>query len=145
MLVAGPRSRRRVTSPGAGELPAWLPVREITGPDGASELLVSVSTFEEKGSDVNVASHLLVDTLESAIDAAIVLSNDSDLHVPIREARRRVPVGTVNPTPRPTAAALRGHPTDGAGRHWRRRLNTEDYRAHQLPDSVGGHTRPAGW
>lgn len=49
---------QRVTSPGTAQLPGWLPAREVTGPAGADELLVSVSTFEEKGSDVNVASHL---------------------------------------------------------------------------------------
>src|SRR4051794_36432984 len=46
---------RRLVSPGAAALPTWFPAEEVTGPDGQTELLVSVSTFEEKGSDVNVA------------------------------------------------------------------------------------------
>lgn len=135
----------RVASPGADAIPSWLPAREVTGPEGAPELVVSVSTFEEKGSDVNVASHLLLDVLTGAVDAAVVVSNDSDLQFPLEEARRRVPVGTVNPTARSTAAALRGNPTDGVGRHWWRRLTAADYDGHQLPDPVGGHARPPGW
>jgi len=34
---------------------------------------------EEKGSDVNIASHLIIDTYEDKFDVAIVVSNDSDL------------------------------------------------------------------
>ena len=59
--------------------------------------IASVATWEEKGSDVNVASHLLVDVLTGAADAAVVISNDSDLRWPVQETRRRVPVGMVNP------------------------------------------------
>ncbi|MEU6645697.1 hypothetical protein ABZ863_24540 [Saccharomonospora sp. NPDC046836] len=64
VLVAKARNGRpvrRVGSPGAAQMPSWLPAEEITGPQGHQELLVTVSTFEEKGSDVNVASHLLIE------------------------------------------------------------------------------------
>jgi len=88
------RPPRRVTSPGLANLPAWLPAEEITGPEGTQELLVAVSGFEEKGSDVNVASHLLMDVLGGRIDAAMVFSNDSDLGFPLRTARLHVPVAT---------------------------------------------------
>lgn len=69
--------------------------------------MVSVARREEKGSDVNVASHLLIDIFEQRVDAAVVISNDSDLALPVRHARQRVPVGLVNPTKtarRPSAA-----------------------------------------
>jgi hypothetical protein len=36
---------------------------------------------------VNLATHLLLDTLQPAMDAAVVISNDSDLKLPIRRAR----------------------------------------------------------
>jgi hypothetical protein len=91
------RKRPRVPSPGAAAVPSWLPAEEETGPEGTPVLKVSVTTFEEKGSDVNVASHLLLDVLGGRVDAAIVYCNDSDLAVPVREARLRVPVGIVNP------------------------------------------------
>ena len=60
--------------------------------------MASVARQEEKGSDVNGASHLLVDTLTGTIDAAVVINNDSDLAYPIACARERLPVGLVNPT-----------------------------------------------
>ncbi len=100
-----------------------------------------MTTFEEKGSDVNVASSLL----SGRVDAAMVLSNDSDLHFPLAQAREHVPVATVNPSAEPTAVDLRGHRDTGAGHRWWRRLRPEEFFVHQLPDRVGELTRPAGW
>ncbi len=47
-------------------------------------LRVNVHWMEEKGSDVNLASHLIRDACTNSFDAAAVLSNDSDLVEPIR-------------------------------------------------------------
>lgn len=132
-------------SPGNGPLPPWLPARRKRGNQGGTELLVAVSAFEEKGSDVNVASHLLLDLLDNEIDAAIVMSNDSDLAYPLAEARRRIPIGTVNPTSSSTPRALQGDANAGAARHWWRRLNAADLFAHQLPKPSGPHVCPPGW
>ncbi|MFE4949230.1 NYN domain-containing protein [Leifsonia sp. NPDC056665] len=121
-----------------------LPLRAI--PSGDDRLVMAtVRKREEKGSDVNVASHLLFDVLTAAVDGAIVVSNDSDLELPLRLARERVPVGTVNPSTNPTAGALKGEPEDGVGRHWWRRLTAADYRRSQLPDPVENLRKPTGW
>lgn len=114
-------------------------------PTPNATFMVSYARREEKASDVNVASHLLVDVFTGAIEAAIVVSNDSDLRFPIKEARQRLPVGTVNPSLAQLAGALRGLPTDGSGRHWWRRLTPADYTGNQLPNPCAGHARPAGW
>lgn len=107
--------------------------------------MVSHARREEKGSDVNVATHLLLDVLEQRVDAALVISNDSDLRLPITEARNRVPVGTVNPSPSYTAGALKGQPGDGVGGHWWLQLQEADVRAHQLRNPAGKYSCPAGW
>lgn len=54
---------------------------------------------EEKGSDVNLASHLLVDGFRARYDLAVVISNDSDLKEPVRFVREELdaPVGILNP------------------------------------------------
>lgn len=145
LVDATGRKPRRVSSPGAAQLPGWLPVREIAGPAGRAELLASVSTFEEKGSDVNVASHLLIDVLTNRIDAAMVFSNDSDLGFPVQQARERVPVATINPGVSPTVIDLRGNASSGVGRHWWRRLSPADFHNNQLPDQVGLYAKPPGW
>jgi len=127
--------------------PNWpLMVRDSQGADSPqATFMASVARREEKGSDVNVASHLLLDVLEKRVDAAIVISNDSDLQFPIEQARARVPVGTVNPTVSYLAGALSGDVADGAGGHWWHRLTAAQITASQLPDSIGRITRPHGW
>ncbi|MGB8737081.1 MAG: NYN domain-containing protein [Rhodomicrobium sp.] len=47
-------------------------------------VLAEVHAMEEKGSDVNLAAHLLNDAWKNAFDAAVVISNDTDLIEPIR-------------------------------------------------------------
>ena len=117
-------------------------VRGDTEEDGVS---VTIMGPEEKGSDVNVASHLLIDIYTRRIDAAVLISNDSDLRLPVQHARTCVPVGTVNPRGRDTAADLRGQSRDGVGGHWWYRLDAGDFLSCQLPEIVGDIRRPSGW
>ena len=55
---------------------------------------------EEKGSDVNLATYLIHDALTGACETSIVMSNDSDLTLPIDLlGQQGHPVGVVNPHP----------------------------------------------
>jgi uncharacterized LabA/DUF88 family protein len=45
---------------------------------------------EEKGSDVNLASYLLLDAFRGAFDVAVVISNDADLLEPVRMVREEL-------------------------------------------------------
>ena len=110
-----------------------------------ARFMVSYLRQEEKATDVNVASHLLFDVLTSRVDAAIVISNDSDLRFPIRLARQRVPVGVVNPSTNRLAGDLAGRPGDGVGGHWWYRLEANDFRSCQLAETVGNYRRPPRW
>lgn len=111
-----------------------------------ARFMVQYLHLEEKGSDVNVASHLLLDVLSQHVDAALVISNDSDLAFPIKEARKRVPVGVVNPrNTGHTAGDLRCAANFGVGNQWSDRLGPADFFGNQLPDPAGHYTRPTGW
>ena len=127
--------------------PAWpVVIQDGRGePVPGAVFMVSYADREEKGSDVNVAAHLLLDVLGGAVDGVLVISNDSDLRFPVEQARLRVPVGLVNPSRNYLAGDLRGSATAGAGRHWWARLSAADLRHHQLPDPVGPYRRPDGW
>jgi hypothetical protein len=48
---------------------------------------VKVKVSKEKGSDVNLATHLLLDAFKNSFDMAAVFTNDSDLAEPIRAVR----------------------------------------------------------
>jgi hypothetical protein len=125
--------------------PQW-PVMVQSPPGTAacdSVFMVSCLRSEEKGSDVNVAAHLLMDVLEARVDAVVVVSNDTDLKLPASEAWRRVPVGVVNPGL--GYSALRGSPEVGVGNHWWRTLKKADFERHQLLDPVGRYQKPSGW
>lgn len=60
-------------------------------------LRASVRDVKEKGTDVNLATYLLVEAYAQDAHEAYVISGDSDLEMPIRIANGRVPVGVVNP------------------------------------------------
>lgn len=74
-----------------------------------------------------------------------MISNDSDLKLPINIARRAVPVGLVNPTKGYPAGALNASPGTGAGGHWWYQLIAADFSSAQLPTTIGHLTRPQGW
>ena len=60
---------------------------------------VRVIKTEEKGSDVNIAAHMVNDGHEGRYEVAILISNDSDLVEPVRIVRNelKLPVGILNP------------------------------------------------
>lgn len=88
--------------------PRNLPVLPLTeGPDG--ELVKArVRKIEEKGSDVNLAAHLIYDACTAPSDVSVLVSNDSDyctaLHLLSSGLGRRF--GIFSPIDRPAAALL---------------------------------------
>ena len=70
--------------------------------------MVKVQKSEEKGSDVNLAAHLVRDACQNRFEAAVVLTNDSDLVEPIRIATQELGkrVGLLAPVKYPTASLL---------------------------------------
>lgn len=123
-----------------------LMIRDQKGQDVPNaSFMVQYLHLEEKGSDVNLASHLLLDVMTGAVDAVVIMSNDSDLAFPIRAVRERVPVGLVNPGGGYLAGDLKGEQTDGVGNHWWWKLKGSMYLQHQLADPAGRYTRPKGW
>lgn len=90
---------------------------------------VEVWKTEEKGSDVNLAMYLLLDGIDGLYDEAVVISGDSDLVGPVREANRRFgPVHVLNP--RNTHSDLARAATSYAP------LDPRLVAASQLPDTV---------
>ncbi len=98
--------------------------------------VVKVVKVEEKGSDVNLASHLLLDAFQGNFDVAAVLSNDSDLVEPIRIVTEvlRKPVGLLSPVPNPTPDLRRVA-------SFIRRISISDLGVSQFPNPL---VRPDG-
>ena len=72
-------------------------------PSGQRELVRVIQT-KEKGSDVNLATHLLFDAFRNEYDVAAIVSNDSDLLAPIRIVKDEFgkDVGILNPHRHPS-------------------------------------------
>jgi len=68
---------------------------------------------EEKGSDVNIAAHMVNDGHKGLYQVAILVSNDSDLVEPIKIVSNelRLPVGILNPFIQTPSFDLRKHAT----------------------------------
>jgi len=105
---------------------------------------VEVIRTDEKGSDVNLATSLLLDAFQGDCEVSVVISNDSDLATPIRMVRETLglAVGVVNPHPvGKRSRAL--EPT------FFKQLRTSVLPACQFPDRLwdarGEIVRPEGW
>lgn len=110
--------------------------------------LVQVQRLEEKRTDVDIATTLLVDGFKGAFDEAVVISNDSDL-APAIEAVRNVlgkPVGVVNPHPK---GNMSGTLIKIASWHYRtinkRRLTECQFPAILLDSEGKTITKPPEW
>lgn len=53
----------------------------------ANEDWVEVEKYEEKESDVNIATHMIYDCCKEDIDCVVLVSNDTDLKPPLKFAR----------------------------------------------------------
>jgi hypothetical protein len=76
---------------------------------GRPQQYVRVIKTEEKGSDVNLATHLLHDAHRGKFEVAVIVSNDSDLLEPIKIVREELvlKVGILNPHKRPSQSGTR--------------------------------------
>ena len=104
---------------------------------------VEVIRTEEKGSDVNLAVHLLNDSWLDAYDCAAVVSNDSDLAEAMRLVRHHhgKPIGLITPgTGRPSRQLL-------IHADFSRHIRPHALRRSQLPDPIPGTTirKPPRW
>lgn len=106
---------------------------------------VEVWKNEEKGSDVNLALHLLNDAWQDAYDCAVVVSNDSDLAESLRLVRthHKKIIGLITPgaPKRKTSRQLHRHADFVAP------IRTWMLKNSQLPDPIPGTRihKPAGW
>ena len=106
---------------------------------------VRVLKTEEKGSDVNMATHLLVDGFRNDYDCAVLVSNDSDLSEPFRTVREELgkKTGLVNPHKRRVSKQLAKH-ADFI-KQIRPGLLQASLFPDQLSDAKGTIKKPSSW
>ena len=116
----------------------------LAHPAPGQSAIVEVSKTEEKGSDVNLATHLLHDAHLGRFDCAVVISGDSDLLAPVRLVIEELhkPVGVLNPQRHP-CVVLKRHAT--FYKHLRPNLVAASQFPITLTDSRGTFSKPAAW
>ncbi|MBI3973046.1 MAG: NYN domain-containing protein [Chloroflexi bacterium] len=104
---------------------------------------VEVLKSEEKGSDVNLATYLLVDAFDNDFEAAVVISDDSDLAEPIHVIRKKFGRHVTVLSPRGRSRRLQQVATRF------RQIRVDAIRNSQFPpvltDAHGTIHKPASW
>ena len=118
--------------------------RPLAQPPRFGPRSVEILDTEEKGSDVNLATYLLLDGFDDDYEMAVVISNDSDLQFPIKVARSKLgkQVGVLDPSDRRSFELF-------SAASWYRRLRSGPLAASLFPDTLtdanGTISKPEGW
>ncbi len=110
---------------------------------------------EEKGSDVNLGAHLLMDAFQNRYDAAIVITGDSDLVTPIRMVNEQLNKAVLVINPQLLSGPhRRKHPRGSAGLQqaasaYRKGIRDAQLASSQFPntitDHIGKFSKPRIW
>jgi hypothetical protein len=139
----------------------------LAAPRPGGPRFAEVLKMEEKGSDVNIATYMLIDAFRKDCDQLVVITNDSDLAEPVRIINKelRIPVGVFNPQTDDTAtrrSRVTGKPLRPARpsielkkvAKFNRNITSEGADCHmarsqfppEITDAQGRIiTKPAGW
>ena len=116
----------------------------LVAPQPGGPTTALVWRTDEKGSDVNLATQMLVDGFAGAYECAVLVTNDSDLLGPIRAVRAQLgkKVGILNPQQRP-ARSLHGEVD------FYKQIRSGVLRLSQFPspltDATGAVHKPVSW
>jgi uncharacterized LabA/DUF88 family protein len=105
---------------------------------------VKVIKTEEKGSDVNLATHLLLDGFRNDYELAVVVSNDSDLLLPIQVVTDQFgkSVGLLNPQLHPSVTLI---PHVMFVKNIRKNVLNNSLFPPDLIDKNGRFSKPVTW
>jgi uncharacterized LabA/DUF88 family protein len=127
--------------------PRVMPVHPAQYDATGEPVRVKVKKTEEKGSDVALASMLLIDAMKGDSDVYAVCTNDSDLTTPLRLVKDELgrDVGLISPMQRKRAS----NELKQTQPIWHRQITPAHLEAAQLPDELtdahGTLRRPAEW
>ena len=117
----------------------------LAEPPSAGPRFARVVKTEEKGSDVNIAAHLVNDAHKRTFQVAVLVTNDSDLVEAIRIVREELllPVGILNPHEQTPSQTLLKHAS------FVKQIRSGALRASQFPpvlrDGKGEFHKPEAW
>jgi hypothetical protein len=116
----------------------------LATPPAKGNKFAEVIRTDEKGSDVNLASHLLNDAWKNEFDVAVVISNDSDLATPINMVLKdhKKKVGIMHPTPYLAHSLVQTSPS------FRKKITPAHLKPSLFPQTIDATppiVMPTGW
>ena len=105
--------------------------------------------YEEKETDVNIATHVIYDCCKEDISSIVLLSNDTDLKLPLWFARTKLKkrVVVITPTTKESGSivSLEGHQDLQKIANKNISLTEEHLKNSQFPNVVNGIYKPKSW
>ena len=105
--------------------------------------------YEEKETDVNIATHIIYDCCKENISSIVLLSNDTDLKLPLWFARKKLKKRVIVITPTDKEAGsivpLEAHQDLQKISNKTISLTEEHLKNNQFPDIVSGISKPKNW
>ena len=119
----------------------------IVDPPEKVRRIVTISTPEEKQTDVNIATEMIFDAFTNACDKAVVISNDSDLSRNILRIRTElnVEVVVVNPSKSGRSPRALFDAASSVERLEERHLQMSQFPATVMTNHGRAIRKPAGW
>ena len=113
------------------------------------ENIVQFPKHEEKETDVNIATHIIYDCCKENIDSIVLLSNDTDLKLPLWFARKKLKKKVVVITPtenkKSSIVSMRAHQDLQKISNKTLSLTENHLKDSQFPDVVNGMSKPKSW
>ena len=142
-IIRGKHKKRQVR----GKL-----IRKRFGKEYVSNKKVKIEKYEEKETDVNIASYIVYDSCKEDIDCVVLISNDTDLQTPLNIAKRKLKkrVVVITPTKRlernsNVIQVNKAHTDLKKVSHTNIKITEKHLKNSQFPDKVGKVFKPKHW
>ena len=126
--------------------------RQVKGKNIRTNRILTIDKWEEKKSDVNIASYIVYDCCRENIDCIVLLSNDTDLTTPLEIVKYKLKKKIVIITPTQRVESL-GDPILPRKSHVELRklsqvslsIEEQHLKSSQFPNVVNGISKPKKW
>lgn len=117
--------------------------------DMLMENTVQFPKYEEKETDVNIATHIVYDCCKKGIGSIVLLSNDTDLKLPLwfvrKELKKRVIVITPTEIKKGAIVPMEAHQDLQKISNKTLSLTEAHLKNSQFPDLIDGMSKPKQW
>ena len=126
--------------------------RQVKGKSVKKNRIVAITKWEEKKSDVNIASHIVYDCCKKDIDCIVLLSNDTDLTTPLELVKYKLKkkIIIITPTwrlenPNDPILPVKSHIELRKRSNANLSIEEHHLKNSQFPDVINGISKPKNW